>query len=222
MSKLKENNLIKIKICGITQKETVNFLVKNSVDYFGLIFYEKSPRFIDLQNATELVNISKNTELKAVGVFVNYALIDIQKYIKKLNLKFIQLHGDENELYIKKLKNNNDVTVIKAIGIKSSHDLKLTQNYKSVDIFLFDYKPKDNELPGGNAKTFNWQVTKNINISKKWFLSGGINENNIKKAISMANPYGIDISSGVEKKIGVKSIDKISKLLKIIRKVNEY
>ena len=223
MSKLYNDNSINIKICGITSKETVKFLINNHVDYFGLIFYKKSPRYIDLNKAYQLTKISRDTKLKAVGVFVNYSLIEIQKYIDTLNLKFIQLHGNEDISYIHKLKKNNDVTIIKAFGIKDLKDFKIANEYLDVDYFLFDYKPTKNyELPGGNAKSFNWKITRNVKILKKWFLSGGINENNIKEAIGIKNLYGIDISSGVEEKLGVKSDNKISRILKIIKNTNEY
>ena len=77
-------------------------------------------------------------------------------------------------------------------------------------------------MPGGNAKKFNWEIVKNLNIEQKWFLSGGINVENIQNALDLNNLYGLDISSGVEDMPGVKSIEKISKILKIINIRNEY
>ena len=82
------------------------------------------------------------------------------------------------------------------------------------DAFLFDYKPSKDELPGGNAKSFNWDLIKNIKTNKPWFLSGGININNINNINKYAIPYGIDISSGVEVKPGIKSLKKIKSLVK--------
>ena len=82
-------------------------------------------------------------------------------------------------------------------------------------MFLFDYKPLNYELPGGNAKTFDWKLIRGINVTKPWFLSGGININNIKEIKNYAIPYGIDISSGVEDKLGIKNNYKIISLLKI-------
>lgn len=81
-------------------------------------------------------------------------------------------------------------------------------------MFLFDYKPSKDELPGGNAKTFSWDLISDIKIDKPWFLSGGININNINKIKNYKIPYGIDISSGVEDKLGIKSNNKITSLLK--------
>ena len=78
------------------------------------------------------------------------------------------------------------------------------KNFKDVDYFLFDYKPKTNELPGGNAKSFDWKIIENIRFEKPWFLSGGINVDNIQLIKSKIKPFGIDLSSGVEKKLGIK------------------
>ena len=76
--------------------------------------------------------------------------------------------------------------------------------FKSVDYFLFDYKPLKSELPGGNSKTFDWNVLNYLETEKPWFLSGGINTKNIKEIIADINPLGIDLSSGVEKELGIK------------------
>ena len=213
----------KIKICGIKNSNILKFLIDNSVDYFGLIFYEKSPRYINIDEASNLTKIAKDTKTKAVGVFVDFPINIIQKYIDNLNLKFIQLHGNESKNYINKIKNNNDIKIIKKIGINNKKDTLLTKEFTIADYILFDYRPiyKD-ELPGGNAKKFNWEIVKNLNIEQKWFLSGGINVENIQNALDLNNLYGLDISSGVEDMPGVKSIEKISKILNIINKRNEY
>ena len=213
----------KIKICGIKNLKILNFLIKNSVDYFGLIFYDKSPRYVDINQASNLIDAAKYTKIKAVGVFVDFPIKSIQKYINKLNLKFIQLHGNESNEYIKFIKKNNDIKIIKTIGIKDGKDIQAVKNFLDADYLLFDYKPvSNNELPGGNAKKFDWKIIRNLNISKKCFLSGGVNETNIRKALSLKNLYGFDISSGVEDKPGLKNIDKISMILNIINNKNEH
>ena len=123
--------------------------------------------------------------------------------IKNLKLKFVQLHGSEDEDYIKNLK-KDDLKIIKSISINNNNDLNKIYRYHSVDYFLFDYKPLKSELPGGNSKSFDWNILKNLETKKPWFLSGGINTNNIEKIINDINPFGIDLSSGVEKGLGIK------------------
>jgi len=192
-----------IKICGIQNKETLICCENKSVDFFGMIFYPKSPRNISFENANILLNISNDLNINGVGVFVNENINELKKIIKNLKLRFVQLHGSEDENYIKNIKINN-VKIIKSISISNKNDLSKIFKYQSVDYFLFDYKPMKSELPGGNSKSFDWNILKNLETKKPWFLSGGININNIEKIIEDLNPPGIDLSSGVEKELGIK------------------
>ena len=192
-----------IKICGIQNKNTLLCCEKNNVNFFGMIFYPKSPRNISFENAVTLQRISKDLNINGVGVFVNKKINELEEIIKNLKLKFVQLHGTEDEGYIKNLK-KIDIKIIKSISISNKDDLYKIDKYKSVDYFLFDYKPLKDELPGGNSKSFDWNILKDLKTDKPWFLSGGINLNNISKIIEDINPLGIDLSSGVEKELGIK------------------
>ena len=191
------------KICGIQSVDTLLCCEKNKVNFFGMIFYQKSPRNISFENASKLQNISKDLNINGVGVFVNKDIDELVEIIKNLKLKFIQLHGSEDEEYIKTLK-KIDVKIIKAVSISNKDDLNKIDKYESVDYFLFDYKPLQGDLPGGNSKSFDWKILKNLEIKNPWFLSGGINSNNIKQVIDDINPFGVDLSSGVEKELGIK------------------
>ena len=192
-----------IKICGIQNESTLICCEKNNVDFFGMIFHSKSPRNINIENAAKLQRISENLNINGVGVFVNKSINELEEIINNLKLKFVQLHGSEDEEYIKKIKRNR-VKVIKSISVSKKEDLSKINKYESVDYFLFDYKPLKHELPGGNAKSFDWYLLNNLKIPKRWFLSGGININNIRKINNDINPYGVDLSSGVEKELGIK------------------
>ena len=192
-----------VKICGIKSIETLFCCENNRVNYFGMIFYEKSPRNISYEDAKILQGNSKKLKIEGVGVFVNKELKDIQKHINDLDLKIIQLHGDEDNEYINHLKKLK-TKVIKKISIRDNADLKKLNKYSKADYFLFDYKPEVNELPGGNAKSFDWDVLKNLRTNKPWFLSGGVNITNIKYIKSKINPFGVDLSSSLEKELGIK------------------
>ncbi len=192
-----------IKICGIQDESTLLCCEKNNVNFFGMIFYQKSPRNISIENASLLQKISEDLNINGVGVFVDENINKVEKIIKEIKLRFVQLHGSENETYIKKIKRNG-VKIIKSISISNKHDLVKVNKYQSVDYFLFDYKPLKGELPGGNAKSFDWNLLGNLDTDKPWFLSGGINTNNIEKIINDLDPPGIDLSSGVEKELGIK------------------
>ena len=104
--------------------------------------------------------------------------------------------------------------MIKSISIKDKKDFKKINNYQTNDYFLLDYKPEKDDLPGGNAKQFDWSLLSNIKINKPWFLSGGINILNINQINIYANPNGIDLSSGVEEAPGIKNLRMINNLFK--------
>ena len=209
-------NKSKIKICGINEIKIIDCCIKNGVEYYGLIFYEKSPRFVNIELAIKIINYANNEKIIPVGVFANKPLNKIKKIIKKTCLRHIQLHGSEDNNYINQLKKEFDLKIIKSIGINNKDDLRKMEDLQLADYFLFDYKPKNNELPGGNAKRFDWSLIQNIKINKPWFISGGINVDNIEEINKKLIPYGIDISSGVEEKPGIKSSQKIDALLEIL------
>ena len=201
-----------IKICGIQNEDTLLCCEKNKVDFFGMIFYPKSPRNIEIAKASKLQEISENLNIKGVGVFVNKNIGELEEIIHKINLKFVQLHGTEDETYIKNIKKIG-VKIIKTISIGNTNDLDKISNFKSADYILFDYKPLKDELPGGNAKSFDWNILKSLKINKPWFLSGGINTNNIEQILVDINPFGIDLSSGVEKELGIKDNEIINNFI---------
>ena len=122
------------------------------------------------------------------------------------------MHGNEDKNYISEIKKKNSIKIIKNISVNSKEDLLKIEKYPNADFLLFDYKPTEEELPGGNAKRFSWDLVKDIKTYKPWFLSGGININNINEIKNYATPYGIDISSGVEASLGKKSISRINSL----------
>ena len=203
------------KICGLREKDSLICCEANKVDFFGLVFYEKSPRNISRNKAKQLVEFSKNLSIKPVGVFVNHKISDLKNIIRLLNLKYIQLHGEENQSYINEIKKEFKLKIIKKISIKNQSDLNKINDIENIDFLLFDYKPKSNELPGGNSKSFDWSLLKGVTIKLPWFISGGINESNIKNIQKTINPNGIDLSSGVERSLGIKSNKKINNLFRL-------
>ena len=203
------------KICGLKEKNSILCCEANNVDFFGLIFYEKSPRNISYKDAKELISFATDLRINPVGVFVNQGISDLKDIITYLNLQHIQLHGDENQEYIDEIKNTFSVKIIKKFSIESEKDLIKVNQINNIDYLLFDYKPSSGELPGGNSKTFEWNLLKNAQIKLPWFVSGGINESNIKNIKKTLNPNGIDLSSGVEESLGKKSNEKINNLLRL-------
>ena len=165
----------------------------------GLVFYQKSPRFIDAFRAKEISNYITKNQIK-VGLFVNSDVNLIKHISEYVNLDMIQLHGDESFSEVKFIKNEVKKPIIKAIPIADNKDIELSRKYEDIcDMILFDKKSSKSGLRGGTGQSFDWSLLKNFD-SKKWMLAGGINIGNVKNAILQTNPPILDISSGVEKK----------------------
>ncbi len=203
-----------IKICGIKNTKIISICESHKVDFYGLIFFKKSPRNISLNEAKKLTFFSKNLNIEPVGVFVNEKIENISKTITNLEINYIQLHGDEDSQYVNLIKKNFNIKIIKKIAIKNKGDFDKIKNYKNVDYYLFDYKPNINELPGGNSKQFDWSLLDDLKTDKPWFLSGGINAYNINYIKKNINPDGIDLSSGVEDSPGIKNKHMVNKFIK--------
>ncbi len=179
-------------------------------DFMGFIFYKKSPRYVG-ENFSMPDDLDDN--IQRVGVFVNedvYAIVDL---VSKHRLDFIQLHGDESPGYCKALKEKG-IGIIKVFSMGDSFDFATTDQYKSeVDYFLFDTKGK---ARGGNGVTFNWSLLENYKGTIPFFLSGGIDPENVNEVFSLSHEqlFAIDVNSGIESAPGIKDISKLNLLIK--------
>ncbi len=170
---------MKLKVCGMRETENILDVANLQPDYMGLIFYEKSPRFVE--NA--IPEISSN--IKKTGVFVNATLDFILKKAHDYKLKAIQLHGEESSEFCKELKSalNKEIEIIKVFSIKESFNFEELAPYEGiVDFFLFDTKGKNK---GGNGMVFNWNVLKEYPSKTPFFLSGGIGLEEIEEIRSL-------------------------------------
>ncbi len=197
------NNKFEIKVCGVNDEISMKTAVKCKVDYIGFVFYNSSPRNISFDSSRKLLQ-SRNKISRIVALTVNpndNFLFEIKKIVKP---DYIQLHGDENPYRCVDIKNKINVPIIKGINVKNRRDLiKSTTEFEDVcDILLLD-APSE-ALPGGNGKQFDWNLLKNYKSKKKWMLAGGLNIDNIEKAVDITKAPAIDISSGLEIRKGVK------------------
>ena len=209
----------KIKICGLNSIDEVEAVHKNGAFWYGLIFYEPSPRNITLEKAKYLV-CNGPSDIKPVAVTVDCNLEKIRK-IANIGVKTIQLHGKEDSSFCKYLKNNFDFEIIKALSIESSSDVLLAKKYiDCVDWILFDYKSR--ELPGGTGRSFNWEILRNSKLNYKWILSGGLDYNNVLSALEITKANALDVSSGVEDKDGKKSKNLIARFCEEVVNYNEF
>ena len=179
-------------------------------DLMGFIFYEKSKRFF---NQPE---INLNNKVKRVGVFVNENIQEIKNKIKKYKLDYVQLHGEENVNFCNSLQ--PFVKIIKVFKIGYNFNFKKTEEFEQVcDYFLFDTK---SQLHGGSGKKFDWDLLKNYNCKKDFFLSGGIDIGDIEEIKKIVKSYpiaGIDVNSKFELDNLEKDKEKINLLIKKLR-----
>ena len=197
-------NQFEIKVCGINDQLSMDTSINNNVNYIGLVFFNQSPRNLSIEKARSLIkNRTKTSKIVALTVNPDDAfLFEIIKYIKP---DYIQLHGEETPNRCDSIKKKFKTSIIKGIGIKDNMEINyFIKPYEEIcDILILD-APSE-ELPGGNGKKFDWKILKNFKSKKKWMLAGGLNIKNISEAISITNPPGIDISSGLETIKGVKN-----------------
>lgn len=205
---------MKIKVCGMKNAENIKDLAALKPDFMGFIFYDKSPRFVADELDVDLLN-SLPKEIKKVGVFVNASMENILLTVRKYNLNYVQLHGNEMPEFCKSLRLKG-INIIKAFRIDNSFIFSMLNNYKPhVDFFLFDTK---GEQMGGNGVPFDWQLLKKYDGDKPYFLAGGIDLENVAAVENLIpKPYSIDVNSKFEIEPAFKDIDKLEDLFNIVK-----
>jgi len=209
---------MKIKVCGMKYEENISDLCSLNPDFIGFIFYPKSKRFVGNISQNIFQNIPKG--IKKIGVFVNHQYFEeIVSLNKMYSFDYIQLHGDETPEFCRTLEFHG-MKIIKAFGITEDFDFSVTEEYSGIaDYFLFDTKTSDY---GGSGERFNWKKLNEYKGNKKFFLSGGIDDDNIDELLQFNHPmcYSIDINSKFEIKPGFKNIVKIKNFISKIREKN--
>jgi len=204
---------IKIKVCGLRESSNVESCIENSADMIGLVFYPKSPRNIET-NKAYILNKKYSSLIEIVALVVDASEELIDNIISRVGIKTIQFHGNESIDYLESLKIKYNIKIIKAVSL-SSGNLNIINNQTDiVDYYLFDSPPPiSSNRPGGNGVPFDWGLINKLNLKKDWILSGGLTPSNIKEAISITGANIIDVSSGVESKVGKKDNDLITNFI---------
>ena len=207
---------MKVKLCGFKDEESVKVACSQKCDFLGFIFYDRSPRFVDLEKAASISKIIPS-DIAKVAVVVDADFSFLQEISQKFKPDFFQFHGAETPEFLQKIKIEfPQIKIIKAFKIKDKQDLDQIKFFEKVsDFFLFDSKV-ENEM-GGSGKKFKWQILNNLSTKKEWFLSGGLNVENIVEAIKITGAKMIDISSGIEEIRGKKSPKLILELMKKVK-----
>ena len=198
--------MTKIKFCGLTRKADIEAANAIIPDFIGFVFAKDSRRYIPPENAAVLKS-RLSPEISAVGVFVNERPESIASLLNDGVIDLAQLHGDEDEAYISRLKGLTGKPVIKAFRITSSSEV-LRASASSADMILLDSGT-------GSGRTFNWQLIKEIR--RPYFLAGGLDPENVSDAVRLLNPWAVDVSSGIETD-GFKDIEKMAAFAAAVRK----
>lgn len=186
---------VKIKICGLRRIEDIKYANMLLPDYTGFILADGFSRQITRKQAAEFAS-QLDKRIKRVGVFVNQPAKTAAEYVNNGIIQYVQLHGDEDNRYIDNLKGyvKRECGIIKAIRVRSAEDIKKAADYKCDYLLLDAYSGR--QAGGGNGVVFDWTLIKNI--SKPFFLAGGISHLNVADAIKTVNPYAVDASSSME------------------------
>ena len=201
--------MTKVKICGFTNAENARDAAIAGVDAIGLVFYNKSPRNVDIQRAREIVS-ALPPFVNRVGLFVNANPSFIDEVLCEVPLDTLQFHGDE----VSGDCTQYQMPFIKSLRVTPKTNVQLADNFSEASALLLDSHNPNSY--GGTGEVFDWMLAR-VNIDLPIILAGGLNSENVSDAISQVNPYAVDASSGVESAPGVKDIDKI---LAFIRSVH--
>jgi len=205
---------MKVKICGITNKDDATWAINYGADYIGVNFWKGSKRYVSPASAVGWVPTLPSFA-NVVGVFVDAPAKDIVDAVTKMNLKGVQLHGGETPEDVRALKSaladSAEVPpfIVKAIRVKGPESLAEIDGFKGLaDYVLLDAYVED--APGGTGATFNWDVAAEAKThGVPVFLAGGLNPDNVKDAAKKAQPYAVDVASGVEKSPKRKDLEKM-------------
>lgn len=205
---------VRVKICGLTQKAHIQAAASAGAAYMGFVFFEKSPRHLELDVAQSLV-LEVPVGIAKVALTVNASDTFLDKLVDQVPLDMLQLHGSETPERVAEIRARFGLPVIKAIGIADESDLAKIEIYGGVaDQLLVDAKPpKGADLPGGNGLAFDWRLVKRKYWPCPWMLAGGLTPGNVALAVEMTGARQVDVSSGVEIAPGQKDSDLIAKFV---------
>ena len=199
----------RIKICGLRRKEDISYVNEVLPDFAGFIFDPSRRRYIEPETAAVL-RPQLADSIRAVGVFVNAAPEEILRIAETVRLDLIQLHGSEDDTYIRNLRKQTSLPIIKAIRVQTEEDTEQAAA-SSADLILLD------NGAGGTGTRFNWELAQKV--SRNFLLAGGISAENAADAIRLCHPWGLDASSSLETE-GMKDPEKIRSFMEAVRQAD--
>jgi phosphoribosylanthranilate isomerase len=202
---------IQVKICGITSVESADAAVRAGADFAGLIFQKASHRYAGLERSAAIARHLRG-RVRITALMVDPSDDEVAEVARDVAPDFLQLHGREAPARIAEIVSRHRISVIKAFGVAEASDLANVPAYNDVaEMFLFDAKPPANAVtPGGHGVAFDWQLLRNAHFARPWLLAGGLNPENVARAIRTSGAPGVDVSSGVESAPGVKDTARVA------------
>jgi phosphoribosylanthranilate isomerase len=211
---------VEAKICGIGSEEAMAAALEGGAAFVGLVFYPRSPRHVDFGRAAALARQAKD-KATVTGLLVDADDAAIREILARVPLDLLQLHGSESPQRVAEIRQRFGLPVMKVLKVEGEEDIAAADPYIEVaDRLLFDAKPpKDMKgaLPGGNALSFDWRLLAGKHWPLPWMLSGGLHAGNLAEAVKTSGARAVDVSSGVERKPGVKDPARIQAFLKTAR-----
>jgi phosphoribosylanthranilate isomerase len=205
---------MKIKVCGITNYDDAAMVLDHGADALGFNFFSRSPRCVTPAEARSIISRLPVFAV-AVGLFVNVE--DPRQVIATATaagIQVVQLHGDESPEYCGELK---AWPLIKALRIDNQGIRENLNEYQHVRSFLLDVR--DDVLFGGTGRSFDWKLARDLKSSRPVILAGGLGPENVREAVRVARPYGVDVCSGVEIAPGRKDPEKMRAFMNEVRNV---
>jgi phosphoribosylanthranilate isomerase len=203
-----------VKICGITSMQDAEAAVEAGAASLGFVFWPKSPRFIDPHRARAIVS-NLPPFVVPVGVFVNQPAAHVRGVAALVRLGAVQLHGEEDLLYVASM----DYPVIKAVSVEDGDETDRIDIWPRRTTLLLDVH--DPVTRGGTGRTIDWSAAASIAARRRTLLAGGLTPDNVAQAVARVRPYGIDVSSGVERSPGVKDHARIRALFEALSRLSE-
>lgn len=200
--------MTKIKLCGLSRPCDIQAANELKPEYIGFVFAPGSRRYVTPERAAELKHLL-SPDIRAVGVFVNEKPERIAALLHHGVLDMVQLHGDEDEAYIRQLRGLTDQPIIRAFRMNTADDIRRAESSSADDILL--------DSGTGSGMMFDWNLLSNI--KRPYFLAGGLSPDCVGNAVKQLRPYAVDVSSGIETD-GYKDRTKMAAFVAAVRKEN--
>jgi phosphoribosylanthranilate isomerase len=199
-----------VKICGLSTPASMQAALDAAADYVGLVFFEKSPRYVTLELAAELADLASG-RAKVVALVVDPGNGLVDRIVPYIAPDYLQLHGAETPARVAEIKRRTGAAIIKVIKVETAADAAGALAYAGIaDLIMFDAKAhKDATLPGGNGVAFDWHTLDDVKDKVPYMLAGGLTPANVADAIRSTGATRVDVSSGVEVRPGEKDADLI-------------